>query len=71
MNELKWIFRGPGDWYVFYGGREVAWVSRDGPSNWKWGVPQALKSGMEATAPSAKAAAAAVIEECGSLPLSR
>ena len=71
MDDIKWIFRGPGDWYVFHGGREVAWVSRDGPSDWRWGVPQALKSGHEASAPAAKAAATAAIEEYGRGPASK
>ena len=71
MGELKWVFRGPGDWYVFYGGREVAWARRDGPLDWKWGVPQALKSGMEITWDAAKAAAMAAIEEYGWRSLSK
>ena len=68
MDGPKWTFRGPGDWYVSYGGREVAWVARWAAGEWNWSVPQAHKSGTEATATAAKAAAATAIKEYGWRP---
>ena len=67
MKAIEWIKRREDDWYVFIGGREVAWVSRTGhlPNEWWWSVPQAGDSGHEVSLEEAKTAAEASTKAYG------
>lgn len=66
MRTTEWAKRANNDWYVFLGGREVAWVSRTGhlPNEWR-SVPQAGDSGYEITREAAQAAIETSIEAYG------
>lgn len=61
----QWIRREPGTYYIFRGGREVAFVLArpwNKPAPWFWSVPQAGEYGEVRTMVLAKAAAEAAIK---------